>query len=393
MSPMSHPQSGLSRVQVDPQLIPDGSIAFCTNYTAVTADLKRGLDALYATGLPITHVLTPEHGYWGAAQAGESDGDGADPATGLPVVDTYTISGTDLDELISKTGADQIVLDLQDIGTRFYTYTWTLFDLLCSAARTGQGVVVLDRPNPLGRKVTGPGLDPTYSSFVGRVSIPLQHGLTLGELARWFNAEHVPAVTGKSADLTVVEAAHWAGEVAPAGAPWVMPSPNMPTLDTAIVYPGTGLIEGTTLSEGRGTTRPFELFGAAWTDARLAPALSELDLPGLAVREAVFRPQFSKWAGDTVHGAQFHLLDAEAYDPIATGYAVLSTVARLYPDQDLWRLPPEGHHLFIDVLWGSTAMREGIDAGASLQDILRESPQAPTTPESVLLYPSSKDTP
>lgn len=377
------PTTGLARVLADPSLLPGQKIALCANYTSVTADLSRGVDALHAAGVPLACLLTPEHGYWGAVQAGESDGDGVDAATSLPVLDTYLVSGPDLDALLQRSGADHLVVDLQDIGTRFYTYTWTLFDLLCSAARIGLPITVLDRPNPLGRTAAGPGLDSAFASFVGRVNVPLQHGLTLGELARWFAAEHVPANTGTTPELTVIETAGWDGAPATLEDPWVMPSPNMPTLHTAMLYPATGLIEGTTLSEGRGTTRPFELIGADWTDARLAAALREQDLPGLTVREAVFRPTFSKCADTQVHGVQLHLTDSAALDTTALAYTLLSTIARLYPQQPLWRPHEEGRPFFVDLLWGSAALREGIDDGAGLDQILAASPAPPTPPVGV----------
>ncbi|WP_147917533.1 exo-beta-N-acetylmuramidase NamZ domain-containing protein [Ruania zhangjianzhongii] len=389
---MTHPspRTGLSRVLENPSLIGTGPIALCGNYTAVTEDLRRGVDALVDAGLPVRCLLTPEHGYWGAVQAGESEGDGRDEPTGLPVLDTYQVSSPELDAMLQRTGTEQIVLDLQDIGTRFYTYTWTLFDLLCSAARTGHRVVVLDRPNPLEGRVAGPGLAPSCASFVGRVSIPLQHGLTIGELARWFNAVHVPEHTGTSADLDVITTG--GHRDARGDQPWVLPSPNMPAPDTAVLYPATGLLEGTTLSEGRGTTKPFELFGAGWTDARLAAALAEQELPGVLVREAVFAPMFSTCAGQRVHGAQLHLIDRETFDPVRTGHTLLATIADLYPDQQLWREANAGRPPFLDLLWGSPALREGIDAGHSLAQILAVSPATPTPPADALLYsPDTRD--
>lgn len=374
------PLTGLARVVADPSLMPAGRIALCANYTSVTTDLARGVDALNAAGLPISCLLTPEHGYWGSAQAGESEGDGTDEATGIPVLDTYRVYDQDLDALVRRAEVDRIVVDLQDIGTRFYTYMWTLYDLLCSAARTGLAVTVLDRPNPLGRAVHGPGLVAECSSFVGRVDIPLQHGCTLGELARWFAAVHVPEQTGSTPDLTVIDVEGWDGSRASLADHWVMPSPNMPTLHTALLYPATGLIEGTLLSEGRGTTRPFELLGADWTDARLAGALREQDLPGVDVREAVFSPAFSKCSGERVHGVQLHVTDPEALEPIRLGHTILATIARLYPDRQLWRDPVEGRPHFVDLLWGSSALREGIDDGAGIDEILAASPSRPVPP-------------
>lgn len=379
--------TGLTKLIARPELIDAVPTGICTNYTGVTADLRRGVDGLVEAGVALTTIFTPEHGYWGAVQAGESDGDGVDAATGVPVIDTYRCEGERLDALLGDSGVRQILVDFQDIGVRFYTYTWTLFDLLCSAARLGIRMVILDRPNPLGGIVrTGPGLDAAFSSFVGRVSIPVQHGLTLGELGRWFNAVHVPEAAGRPAELDVIELGGWNRERQNADAAWVMPSPNMPTLSTATVFPAIGLLEGTVLSEGRGTTRPFELFGAAWTDTRLTDALNERQLPGVTFREAVFRPTFSKWHGDVVHGSQLHLLDAEVFDPITTGVTVLQTVAQLYPDESLWRKAEPDRPEFIDLLWGSSALREGIDSGADQQTILGGSPAMPEVPASALLY-------
>lgn len=378
--------TGLTRLVQTPGLISAEPTGICTNYTAVTEDLRRGVDALIEAGVSLAAIFTPEHGYWGAVQAGESDGDGRDAASGLPVIDTYLCEGERLDAILRDSGITQLLIDFQDIGIRFYTYTWTVFDLLCSAARLGIHVVVMDRPNPLGgHRRVGPGLQERNSSFVGRVSIPVQHGLTLGELARWFAIEHLPAM-GLAVELDVIEMTGWARERQGESATWVMPSPNMPTLSAATVFPAIGLLEGTVLSEGRGTTRPFELFGAAWTDSRLAAALNERRLPGVAFREAVFRPTFSKWHGDVVHGAQLHLHDAEAFDPISTGIAVLQTISGLYPDEALWLEPNPGRPPFIDLLWGSDALRSGIDSGAEQEAILASSPDTPLVPTAALIY-------
>jgi len=369
-----------------PELIGGEPTGLCTNYTAVTEGLARGVDALLAAGISLTAILTPEHGYWGAVQAGESDGNGRDEATGLPVIDTYLCEGERLDALLRESGITQLLIDFQDIGVRFYTYTWTLYDLLRSAARLGIRVVILDRPNPLGGHLrSGPGLNEASSSFVGRVSIPVQHGLTLGELGRWFALEHLPE-SDRPVDLDVIEMSGWSRERQSEKDAWVMPSPNMPTLTTATVFPATGLLEGTLLSEGRGTTRPFELFGAAWTDSRLAAALNERELPGVVFREAVFRPTFSKWHGDVVHGAQLHLQDAAAFDPILTGLTLLQAVAELYPGESLWREASPGRPPFIDLLWGSDALRTGIDAGDAASSILDASPATPVAPDGALLY-------
>ena len=382
----SRVQTGLSRVLADPSLIPSRPSGFCTNYTSVDDQLRRGVDGLLRVGIDLRCLFTPEHGYWGAVQAGEDVGDDVDPS-GLPVIDTYTVSGEPLDQLLTDAGVEQVIIDLQDIGARFYTYVWTLFDVLCSAARTGLSVIILDRPNPLGGTVrTGPGLDPSCASFIGRVSIPLQHGLSLGELARWFNAQHVPAATGSTADLAVVPVVGW-DRSRDTGTPWVMPSPNMPTVDTAIAYPATCLFEGTVLSEGRGTTRPFELFGAPWLDPRYTDALRERQLPGVLFREAVFTPTFSKGVGELHRGSQLQVVDPDRFDPIATGFALLDTVRELHPERDLWRPANPDRPPFIDLLWGSPALREGLDSRRDLTTVLTQSPVAPAVPEGVELYP------
>lgn len=383
-------RTGAERLADDPSLVDGRSVGLFTNYTGVMPDLSRTIDALLAAGVPLTALFTPEHGLWGAVQAGESEPGGVDAASGLPVHDTYLSSGAALDAILRDAGVDVVLYDLQDIGVRFYTYIWSLYDLLCSAARTGVRVVVLDRPNPLGGvRIAGPGLDPACSSFVGRVSIPLRHGLSAGELARWFNVEHVPAAAGREAELEVVAMDGWRRELtgAASGVPWVMPSPNIPTFDSALVYPGTCLIEGTTLSEGRGTTRPFEIIGAPFADARLAPALAEQGFPGVAFRDLVFRPTFGKGAGEVLRGVQLHVTDAEEFEPVSTGVGILAVLARLYPDDFAWRVPDDpSRPPFADLLWGSSALREGIDTGASVQEILASSPAAPVPSSTVRLY-------
>lgn len=382
-------RTGAHRLADDPSLVTGSAVGLFTNYTAVMPDLTRDLDALLAAGVPLTTVFTPEHGMWGAVQAGESEPSGVDEATGLPVLDTYQRSGASLDALVTESEVDVVLFDLQDIGVRFYTYIWSLYDLLCSSARTGVPVVVLDRPNPLGAATAGPGLVPSCSSFVGRVSVPLRHGLTTGELAQWFAAEHVPDAVGARPKVDVVVMAGWRPDmsIADTGLPWVMPSPNMPTFDTALVYPGTGLIEGTTASEGRGTTRPFEIIGAPYVDLRLAPALNERGFAGARFRDLEFRPTHGKWAGSTLRGVQVHVLDPGVFEPVETGIGIIAMLAELYPQDFAWRpRDDEQGPPFIDLLWGSPALREGIDAKASTQEIIAASPPAPQPPPDIRLY-------
>ena len=254
-----------------------------------------------------------------------------DRRTGLPIYDTHKAAGQALDELVARSGVDTLVFDIADVGARFYTYVWTMYDLLASAARLGLRFVVLDRPNPLGGTITeGPPLDPAFASFVGRFPLPLRHGRTAGELATLF---------GFDVDLRVIRMEGWRRELtfAATGLPWVMPSVNMPTPDTALVYPGTGLFEGTNFSEGRGTTRPFELVGAPYADDRFAPALTALGLPGVRFRQTWFTPTFHKHAGTPVSGVQLHVHDASAFRPVLTGLSMLHVARTLYADDLVWR--------------------------------------------------------
>ncbi|WP_188186803.1 exo-beta-N-acetylmuramidase NamZ family protein [Nonomuraea sp. SYSU D8015] len=360
---------GAERLAADPALAGGTRLGLITNSTGVLTDLTPTPDALLAAGAPLTAMFGPEHGLRGTAQADGGEGDVVDERTGLPVYDTYRLEGEALDRVVSAAGVDTLVFDIADVGARFYTYVWTMYDLMESAARLGLRFVVLDRPNPLGGTVTeGPPLDPAFASFVGRFPLPVRHGRTAGELALLF---------GFDLDLTVIQMEGWRRGMtyAETGLPWVMPSPNMPTPDTALVYPGTALFEGTDFSEGRGTTRPFELIGAPYADARFAPALNALGLPGVRFREVWFTPAFHKHAGVPVRGVQLHVHDPEAFRPVLTGLSMLHVARTLYPD-DLRLL--EG----LDRLWGSDALTLRLKAGQDPRDLC----PPPGRPEGRLLY-------
>ncbi|MES1169295.1 MAG: DUF1343 domain-containing protein, partial [Leifsonia sp.] len=248
-------RTGVDIVAETPELLGGRRIGLLTNFTGTTPDLGRTVDALVDAGAPITALFGPEHGLNGSVQAGETETSTHDARTDLPIVETYLKKGDELDRLIEESGVDTIVFDMQDLGVRYYTYIWSLYDCLQSAARTGVRFVVLDRPNPLGGAVvSGPGLDVAgFGSFVGRSDVHQRHGLTAGELARLFNARDLPA-DGLSADLDVVAMTGWdaGSDFDATGLPWVPPSPNMPTIDTAYAFTGTGIFEGTNVSEGRG---------------------------------------------------------------------------------------------------------------------------------------------
>ncbi|MGH8876754.1 MAG: exo-beta-N-acetylmuramidase NamZ family protein [Stackebrandtia sp.] len=390
-------RTGADRLRADPSLVSGSRIGLVTNYTGVTADLDTTVAGLMGAGVPIVALFGPEHGLRGTTQAGYSESGDHDRDSGLPLYDTYRHSGADLDALLERSGVDTLLYDLQDIGSRFYTYVWTMYDLLTSAARTGVRFVVLDRPNPIGGlAVEGPLLDTDFTSFVGRAPIPLRHGLTVGELARFLNNTAVPVEAGRPAELAVVDLADWdrsmfADET---GLPWVMPSVNMPTLDSALAYPGTGLFEGTNLSEGRGTTRPFELIGAPYVDGRWARELNARKLPGVRFRDVSFTPTFHKHADSTVRGVQLHVTDRLVFTPVACALAMLYSLRRLYPGEFGWRAYDDGaertaHRFPVDLLWGSDSLRRIIDAGEDpatlLQSSMMDSPRD-WAGDGVLLY-------
>jgi uncharacterized protein YbbC (DUF1343 family) len=275
---------------------------------------------------------------------------------------------------------DVLLVDLQDVGSRYYTYVWTMALALGAAARAGVSVVVLDRPNPLGGvQVEGGTVAPGHESFVGLGAVAIRHGLTVGELATMVN-RGMPWGGERFArpldvDVTVVPMRGWrrANSFDDTGLPWVMPSPNMPTPDTAFVYPGLCLIEGTNLSEGRGTTRPFEIIGAPFLDGhRLSEALNAQNLPGVGFRPLCFRPMFHKFAGVACGGVQLHVNDRATFRPYRTGIAVLVAARELAPRDFRWRTEPYEfvtNPLAIDLLTGSDAVRVGIDGGRSAADI------------------------
>ncbi|MER6025680.1 DUF1343 domain-containing protein [Streptomyces sp. NPDC001851] len=364
--------TGIARLHASPALAGPGRLGLVTHHAGVLPDLRPAAPALLEAGARLVALFGPEHGLHGTSQAGGSEDARTDDVTGLPVHDTYRRGGARLDALLLDSGVDALVYDLQDVGARFYTYLGTMFDLMVSAARTGVRFVVADRPNPLGGLVSeGPLPEEAWASFVGRAPTPVRHGLTCGELARYLNASVVPRAAGRGADLTVIEATGWrrAMDAGATGLPWVAPSPNIPTPATAAVYPGTCLFEGTNLSEGRGTTQPFEIVGAPYIDARFAPALAELALPGVHFRDLRYVPTFHKHAGRPLRGVQLHLTDREAFAPVRTAVAMLATLRRLYPDDFAWHpvdggAERTGHRHFIDLLWGSDRLRRTIDAGA-----------------------------
>ncbi|MEV7090005.1 DUF1343 domain-containing protein [Streptomyces sp. NPDC093085] len=363
-APRPRVRTGFDRLAADGyRLLSGRRVGIVTNPTGITADARHIVDVLHADDrVRLTAVFGPEHGFRGTAQAGGSEGRYDDPATGLPVYDTYLSSGRQLADIFTRSGVDTVVFDIQDAGARFYTYIWTLYDCMEAAALAGKAFVVLDRPNPVtGRAALGPVLHPEFATFVGRRPIAQAHGMTVTELARLFNGEFLE----RPVPLETVRMSGWARDdfFDATGLPWVPPSPNMPTPDTALVYAGTCLFEGTNLSEGRGTTRPFELLGAEGVDRRWAEAANALDLPGVRLREAYFAPTFSKFQGTTIGGVQLHVHDRRAFDPVRTGIGLLVTAKRTWSGF-AWR----SDH-WIDKLTGSASVRTLIDAGAGVDEV------------------------
>jgi uncharacterized protein YbbC (DUF1343 family) len=339
-------------------------VGIVTNPTGVTRDVRHIVDVMHADPrVNLVAVFGPEHGFRGTAQAGGSEGRHDDPATGLPVYDTYLKSGRPLADIFTASGVDTVVFDVQDVGARFYTYIWTLYDCMEAAALAGKRFMVLDRPNPVtGRAALGPVLHTEFATFVGRRPIAQAHGMTVAELARLFNEEFL--TTPVPLDTVLMTGWRRSDFYDVSGLPWVPPSPNMPTPDTALVYSGTCLFEGTNLSEGRGTTRPFELLGAEGVDGRWAAEAERLALPGVHFREAYFAPTFSKFQGRTIGGVQVHVHDRAAYDPVRTGIALLVTAKKVWGGF-AWRSDD-----WIDKLTGSARVRTMIDAGATADEVV-----------------------
>jgi uncharacterized protein YbbC (DUF1343 family) len=351
-------------------------VGLVTHPAAVDARLQDTASLLFAAAdVRLVTVFGPEHGLFGQAQDLESV---AEETAATQAVRTYSLYGTTAASLRPTpeqlAGIDLLVIDLQDVGSRYYTFQATMKYCLEAAAPLGLPVLVLDRPNPIGgRFVEGPRLVPGYESFVGAHDIAIRHGLTIGELALLYQAELDAA--GRPVEVEVLPCTGWQRTMwfEETGLPWVLPSPNMPTLETAVVYPGQCLIEGTNLSEGRGTTRPFELCGAPWLQPEaLAARMNAAELPGVVFRPVRFRPTFQKHAGVDCGGVQLHVTDRDAFRPVRTSLALLIEMRRQDPGQFAWRTAEYEFvkdPIAIDLLFGSDRERKAIEAGRSWEEI------------------------
>jgi uncharacterized protein YbbC (DUF1343 family) len=348
-------------------------VGVITNPTGVLSDsLISIVDAMVAAGVSVGGVFGPEHGFRGAAQAGSSEDTYVDERTGVTVYDAYGADATKFARFFAEANVQTVIFDIQDVGARFYTYIWTMYDAMIAAGQLGLRFVILDRPNPVGGTARGPLLVEGFTSGVGKDTIVQQHGMTAGEFARYANGVLLPAAgKTKVKDLDVIMVEGWKTDelFAETGLPWILPSPNMPTPHTALLYPGTCLFEATNLSEGRGTTKPFELIGAPYVDYRWAADLTKAKLKGVEFREAYFTPTFSKHVGAVCGGVQVHVTDPTKVDAIAVATQMMVALRDRY-DAFAWRTGDNPPGRWIDLLTGSSRFRTQLDGGASAAEIM-----------------------
>lgn len=342
-------------------------LGFLTNHTGLTSKLKPLVTCFLEHGLHLQALFGPEHGIRGAVADGEHVASGRDAKTGLPVYSLYGDTRKPTPEMLK--GLDALVFDIQDVGSRFYTFMWTMAHALEAVVEVGLRMIILDRPNPItGAAVEGPVLDPAYASLVGLYPVSTRHGMTVGEVARFVAGR----ISAPKDSLEVVQMRGWRREMwfDECGLQWVMPSPGMPTLETATVYPGMCVFEGTNVSEGRGTTRPFEIIGAPWIDAdALADAINAEQIAGAVARAVYFQPWFSKHKDTPCAGIQLHVLNRDAFRPVAAGLQVLCTVRKMYPDEFAFREPGPSGKYFIDLLTGGDQVRRRVESGVPALEI------------------------
>lgn len=359
--------TGLDALLIDPvKHLGSQAVALVTNHTGVTHTLESALDAFHASPeIELVAAFGPEHGARGDVQDALGVESHVDRYTGLPVYSLYGDHRKPTPETLD--GVDAMVFDIQDCGARFYTYVSTLTYCMEAASENGVSMIVLDRPNPVnGEAVEGNILEPGYESFVGLHPIPVRHGLTIGELASFINRSI-------GCDLSVVEMTGWDRGMwfDETGLPWVQPSPNLPTLNTATVYPGTCLFEGVNASEGRGTTRPFECLGAPWIDGReWASALNGLALPGVGFRVCFFTPAFWRYRDERCGGVQVHVTDRDIFKPVETGVHLLRTLMNRYPGRFGFNEPTYEERRHFDLLAGTDVLRHSLEAGVAVEDIV-----------------------
>jgi len=346
-------------------------VGLVCNQASVDHSFHHAADLFHAhPDIKVTALFGPQHGIRGDVQDNMIEtAHATDRKTGLPVYSLYSETREPTEEMLRD--VDVIVVDLQDVGTRIYTFVYTMANCMRAANKYGKKVIVCDRPNPIGGAlIEGAVLDPAFASFVGQFPIATRHGMTAGELAQLFN-QHFEI----DCDLQVVTMSGWGRDLwyDDTDGPWVLPSPNMPTLDSATVFPGTVHLEGTQMSEGRGTTRPFELVGAPYINADdYGSALNDLNLPGVYFRPSVFLPTFQKHAGKACGGVQIHVSNREIFKPALTGIAIVKMAYDMYRDDFRWKDPPYEYEYDrnpFDLISGTDHVRKGIEGGMSLRGI------------------------
>ncbi len=354
-----------------PKNLSGASIGLVVHPASVNRSLKHSIDvALKSKKFRLKSLFGPQHGIRGETQDNMIEWDGfKDKKTGLPVYSLYGHTRKPESQMLKN--IDVMVIDMQDVGSRYYTFIWTMELCMQACLEISKSIIILDRPNPIGGYITeGPVLDTDYSSFVGLRPLPVRHGMTIGEIGNYLRNEfysfldfHVIAMRGWKRDMFFDDTK----------LPWVLPSPNMPTIDAAIVYPGMCLLEGTMLSEGRGTTKPFEIFGAPFIDSdALVDRLKEFNLPGVVFRPMYFQPTFQKYAGKLCGGAQIHVTDRKKFKSFKTGVAIIKAVYDLYPDDFKWKEPPYEYETIkmpIDILAGGSRLRNDIEDGKGIDEM------------------------
>src|SRR5215468_1935374 len=352
-------------------LINGSRVGLICNQASVDHDFGHAADLLdQQARVKLTALFGPQHGIRGETQDNMIEWEGfRDKRTGVMAHSLYGEFRKPNEEMLRE--VDALIFDLQDVGTRVYTFIYTMALAMEAAREFGKRFVALDRPNPIGGlAIEGAVLEPGQESFVGMYPLPMRHGMTVAELARMFNEEFKIGCDLEVAPMRGYRREFWLNDT---DAPWVIPSPNIPTPDTAKVYPGTVLVEGTKVSEGRGTTRPFEINGAPYADSyRVADYLNKLDLPGVRFRPHSFLPTFQKHAGSLCHGVQIHALDREVFKPVIAGIAVIKAFHDLYPGHFQWQSPPYEYvhdRAPIDVIAGTTKLRGQMESGVSVEEI------------------------
>jgi uncharacterized protein YbbC (DUF1343 family) len=352
-------------------LLSGARLGLICNQASVDHQFRHAADLFHEKPrVDLKALFGPQHGIRGDVQDNMIETEHTtDRETGLPIHSLYSETREPTEAMLQD--IDVLVFDMQDVGCRIYTFAYTMANCMTAARKYRKQVIVCDRPNPInGRQVAGNVLEPQQASFVGLFAIPTRHGMTLGELARMFN-EHFEI----GCDLQIVkmegwERQYWFDET---DAPWVMPSPNIPTLDSATVFPGTVHFEGTQLSEGRGTTRPFELIGAPYINPEeYARTLNQMNLPGVYFRSCIFRPTFQKHAGTSCGGVQIHVLDRNEFEPVTTGVAMVKVAYELYGSDFRWKEPPYEYVYDrnpFDVIAGTSSIREAFEQGSTLGEI------------------------